>query len=52
MQLHVYSQGSPFPKLTYTCIHTYIYIHYVDPSVCRMAFGHEINHSAIKNMII
>jgi len=50
MQLLVYSQCSPFPKRTYTCIHTHThtYIHYVDPAVCRMAFGHEINHNAIK----
>jgi len=33
-------------------MHTYTYIQYVDPAVCRMAFGHEINHNATKNMII
>jgi len=31
-------------------MHTYTYIHYVDQSVCRMAFGHEINYNAIQNM--
>jgi len=52
MQLLVYSRGSPFPKLTYTCTHTHTYIHYVDPAVRCMAFGHEINHNAIKTYYI
>jgi hypothetical protein len=43
---------SRFPiSQSHIYMHTYTYIHYVDPSVCHMAFGHEINHSAKKTWL-